>query len=127
MLKQFSFLKFLIPLSIILGFLQHLGSLKLYKDFTFFYETSSIYLFHTITTIIILSILIFINQKEPLKTGFVFMGLSLFKMMVIIIILIPLIKSDLADKTIDIFSFFIPYFLYLFFETFFAIRLINQK
>jgi hypothetical protein len=39
----------------------------------------------------------------------------------------PLINADVKDPIPDMAAFFIPYFLFLFFETFLAVRLINQR
>jgi hypothetical protein len=72
------------------------------------------------------SFLIFVNKSFPDKTGFAFMGISLLKMMAAVVFLIPLLQSDLKSQIPDVGAFFIPYFLYLFLETFFAIRLINK-
>ena len=55
------------------------------------------------------------------------MGFSLFKMMAAIVFLIPLIQSDLESQIPDVSAFFIPYFLYLFFETLFAVRLLSKQ
>ena len=127
MLKQLFFLKFLIPFTVLLGFIQYYLTIKVFNINNLFYNVFSIYSIHSIITTIILLILIFINYKFPLKTGFAFMGLSLFKMILIVVILFPIVQSKMIDKTIDILSFFIPYFLFLFFETIFAIRLMNRK
>jgi len=71
--------------------------------------------------------LIFVNKTFADKTGFAFMGFSLIKMMAAIVFLIPLLQSDHKSQVPDVSAFFIPYFLFLFFETLFAIRLINNQ
>ena len=55
------------------------------------------------------------------------MGISVIKMVASVVFLIPMIQSDTIDRIPDVAIFFIPYFLYLFFETIFAIRLINKS
>ena len=55
------------------------------------------------------------------------MGFSLIKMMASIVFLIPLLQSDLKSQIPDVSAFFIPYFLFLFFETIFAVRLISKQ
>jgi hypothetical protein len=47
-------------------------------------------------------------------------------MMAAILFLIPLIKAHVKSPIVDISAFFIPYFLFLLFETYFTIRLINK-
>jgi hypothetical protein len=70
--------------------------------------------------------LIFVNKNYFDKTGFAFLATSILKMMASIVFLIPLIQSTSINLIPDVFAFFIPYFLFLTFETFFAIRLINN-
>lgn len=125
--RLFSFLKYFIPFSVILFVAQLFISEKLFADTIFFYQTWSIYAFHIIATILVYVFLLFVNKNFSDKTGFAFLATSIIKMMASVVFLIPLIQSDVKDPTIDVAAFFIPYFLFLFFETFFAIRLINNR
>lgn len=122
----FNFLKYLVPFSIVLFLAQHFIVENLFADIPFFYSTWSIYTFHIIITLISYFFLLFVHQTFPDKTGFAFMGISVVKMMAAVVFLIPMIQSDTIDRIPDVAIFFIPYFLYLFFETIFAIRLINK-
>jgi len=54
------------------------------------------------------------------------MGLSLFKMFAAVIFLLPLILSGVNAVFANILAFFIPYFLFLVFETLYAVKLINK-
>lgn len=121
-----NFLKYLVPYSILLFLAQHFIVAHLFADIPFFYSTWSIYVFHIIVTMLSYLFLLFVNKTFPDKTGFAFMGMSLVKMMAAVVFLIPMIQSDTIDRIPDVAIFFIPYFLYLFFETIFAIRLINK-
>lgn len=125
--RLFSFLKYFIPFSVILFVAQFFISEKLFTDTIFFYQTWSIYAFHIIATILVYVFLLFVNKNFSDKTGFAFLATSVIKMMAAVVFLIPLIQSDVKDPIIDVAAFFIPYFLFLFFETFFAIRLINNR
>lgn len=127
MQQFYKFLKLLIPFSLVLFFIQYYIVGSFFEKTLFFYSTWSIYVFHFIVTVLSYAFLIFVNKTFADKTGFAFMGLSLIKMMAAIVFLIPLLQSDLKSKIPDVSAFFIPYFLYLFFETFFAIRLINKQ
>lgn len=124
--KSVDFLKYFIPFSIVLFVIQFFVMQSLSENITFFYSAWSIYLFNIVTTILIYLILTYINKNFSTHTGFTFLGLSFFKMMAAIVFLIPFIKSDVSDPIIDVSSFFIPYFLFLLFETYFTIRLINK-
>lgn len=121
-----NFLKYLIPFAIVLFLVQHFTVANLFKDISFFYSTWSIYVFHIIITLLSYLFLLFVHKNFPDKTGFTFMGIGLIKMMAGVVFLIPMIQSDTIDRIPDVAAFFIPYFLFLFFETIFAVRLINK-
>lgn len=121
-----NFLKYLIPFAIVLFLVQHFTVANLFKDIPFFYSTWSIYVFHIIITVLSYLSLLFVHKNFPDKTGFTFMGIGLIKMMAGVVFLIPMIQSDTIDRIPDVAAFFIPYFLFLFFETIFAVRLINK-
>lgn len=123
----YKFLKLIIPFSIVLFFIQYYTVESFFKNSIFFYSTWSIYVFHLVITLCSYGFLIFVNKTFADKTGFAFMGFSLIKMMAAIVFLIPLLQSDHKSQVPDVSAFFIPYFLFLFFETLFAIRLINNQ
>lgn len=127
MQQFYKFLKLLIPFSLVLFFIQYNIVGSFFEKTLFFYSTWSIYVFHFIVALLSYAFLIFVNKTFSDKTGFAFMGISLIKMMAAIVFLIPLLQSDLKSQIPDVSAFFIPYFLFLFFETFFAIRLINKQ
>ncbi len=127
MQQFYKFLKLIIPFSIVLFFIQKYTIYSFFQNITFFYSTWSIYLFHLLITLVSYGFLLFVNRTFADKTGFAFMGFSLFKMMAAIVFLIPLIQSDLESQIPDVSAFFITYFLYLFFETLFAVRLLSKQ
>jgi len=121
-----NFLKYLVPYSLVLFVAQYFIATNLFSNIPFFYSTWSIYVFHIIITMLSYLFLLFVNKTFPDKTGFAFMGISLIKMMASVVFLIPLLQSDTIDRIPDVGMFFIPYFLFLLFETIFAVRLINK-
>lgn len=121
-----NFVKYLIPFSIVLILAQYLVVSNIFGNITFFYSIWSIYVFHIVITVFSYSFLLFVHKTFPENTGFSFMGISLLKMLAAVVFLIPLLRSTMIHKIGDVAMFFIPYFFYLFFETFFAIRLINK-
>ena len=127
MQQFYKFLKSIIPFTIVLFFIQYYIIGSFFQNTIFFYSTWSIYLFHLVITLVSYGFLLFVNKTFADKTGFAFMGFSLFKMMAAIVFLIPLIQSDLKSQIPDVSAFFIPYFLYLFFETLFAVRLLSKQ
>jgi hypothetical protein len=121
-----NFLKFFLPFALALFGLQHFITLQLFASTPFFYSTWSIYVFHVTITIAAHLFLLYVHKNFPDKAGFTFMGMGLLKMMACVVFLIPMIQSDTADRIPDVGAFFIPYFLFLLFETIFAVRLINK-
>ena len=120
------FLKLFIPYALVLFGLQYFTTLQLFPDTPFFYSTWSIYVFHIVITLVAHLCLLFVYKNFPEHAGFTFMGLGVIKMMACVIFLIPLIKSDTVSRIPDVGAFFIPYFMFLLFETIFAVRLINK-
>lgn len=120
------FIKYFVPFSIVLFASQYLVMQSL-SQFNFFYSVCSIYMFNVFATFAVYLLLIYVNKTFPTYTGFTFLGASLFRMMAAVVFLIPFIKSDVKNPITDVSSFFIPYFLFLLFETYFTIRLINKS
>ena len=127
MIKTVSFLKYLIPFTLLLFVAQHYGTVALSVNHDFFYATWGIYLFLFVSTLLIYVLLLFVDISFPDFTGFAFMVTTFVKMMVAVVFLIPLIQSDRTETNLDIATFFVPYFLFLLFETIFAVRLINNR
>ena len=125
--KTIPFLKQFLPFAILLFFAQKYIIQFYLSDFTFYYTTLSIYLFHFICTLLFFFFLVFVNQTFFDKTGYAFLAIGILKMMASVVFLVPLIQSDLADKKPDVIAFFIPFFLFLLFETIHAVRLLGQK
>lgn len=122
------FIKFLVPYATFFGILQNYCFNVLMHPYVFFYKTKTIYVFNSVIALLSFSFLILIHKKDPLKTGFAFMGANLLKMFLVVIYFIPLIQSDIiVDKSLDMFAVIIPYFLFLIFETVFSVHLINKK
>jgi hypothetical protein len=125
--KLLDFLKVFIPFSILLLGTQYIVIASWFENVDFFYQMGSVYAFNIISALIIYIFLIFVHRTFPEKTGFAFLAGGILKMMAVLIFLMPLINADVKDPIPDMAAFFIPYFLFLFFETFLAVRLINQR
>lgn len=125
--KLLPFLKQFIPFSILLFICHYFISLVLFKDIIFFYSVFSIYIFHFTVTFLMYLFLVFVNVTFFDKTGYTFLATGILKMMASIVFLLPLIQSDFENKIPDVAAFFIPFFLFLFFETLHSVRLLNTK
>ena len=90
-----------------------------------FFPLWHIYLFHFFVTIILFSVLNY-KYKSGQKNIFnLFMGLTLLKMILAVLFLLPLLVSDFEYKQADFFNFFIPYFLFLSFEIFSVLKILK--
>jgi len=128
MKKDFLFiLKTLIPLAIISFFL-HKFIISNYINYnSAFYKIESIYIFHLLVTLIICLSLTLVKNSFYDKTGFAFMALSVLKMLVSILFLLPLIQQENGIPMLDIATFFIPYFIFLFYEIVFSVSLLKSE
>lgn len=124
--KIISFLKLFLPFSIFLFIIQFV-----LVDYVFqidlYYSTLAIYAFHFLATFLIFLFLVYVHKTFSDKTGFAFMACSLLKMMAAVLFLLPVMLNDTPNPLQDIVAFFIPYFLFLIFETIYAVKLINTK
>jgi hypothetical protein len=121
-----NFLKIFLPFALVLFGLQYFVTSAVVPDTFFYYSLESIYIFHIVITIAAHLFLLFVHKTFPDKAGFTFMGMGLLKMMACVVFLIPMIQSDTVDRIPDVGAFFIPYFIFLLFETVFAVRIINK-
>lgn len=122
-----NFLLFLIPFAIILLLIQYSITFYAFPELNFFYSPWAISLFLFLTTFSFYILLVYINAIFPDKTGFSYLGFGMLKMFMALLFLIPLIRSDLENKIPATLFFFVSYFLYIFIETLFSIRLLNKK
>ncbi|GAA4309931.1 hypothetical protein GCM10023115_35000 [Pontixanthobacter gangjinensis] len=124
--KLLPFLKIFLPFSIILFSLQFV-LVEYVLQLELFYSTLAIYSFHILATFLVYLLLVFVNRSFKGKTGFAFMACSLLKMFAAVIFLLPMMLNEEQNPVQALMAFFIPYFLYLIFETVYAVRLINTK
>lgn len=76
----------------------------------------TIYGFHFITVLIVYSIVNYKFSSGKKEIFPLFMGATLFKMILCIVFLLPVLLNPNENATLEVFNFFIPYFLYLAFE-----------
>ena len=92
----------------------------------FFFPLWQIYTFHFVITTLLYTAINYkySNGKKDIFNTFIVS--TFLKMALAILFLLPLLMSDLEKKQADVFNFFIPYFLYLFFEVY-SLTLFLQK
>jgi hypothetical protein len=96
------------------------------KEVLFFFPVWQIYAFHVVITLLFYSIINYRYSSGKKEIFNLFMVLTFMKMFVAILFLLPLLLSDFENKQPDVFNFFIPYFLYLFFEVFTITRFLQK-
>ncbi|WP_111683164.1 hypothetical protein [Winogradskyella tangerina] len=122
-------LSFILKLLIVSGILFGAHSYVLYQfasSVEFFFPLWQIYAFHFVVTLLFFSIINYrfaAGQKNIIN---LFMILTFSKIALSIIFLLPFLLSDFENTQPDFLNFFVPYFLYLFFEVY-AISKFLQK
>ncbi|MCC1483519.1 hypothetical protein [Winogradskyella immobilis] len=116
--RQISFLLQLVAVTaILLG--MHTYLLSYFADeIMFFFPVWHIYVFHFVITGLFYTIINYKFSMGKTQVFNLFMGMTLLKMILAILFLLPLLLSDFQNKQPDVFNFFIPYFMYLFFEVY---------
>lgn len=128
MIKYFTrFIVRLIPFTLLLYLIQYLVAANLMEHVDFYYPTFAIYLFHFLATLLIYQGLLLVYKHFRDYTGFGFMAASFLKMVAAIVFLLPMLLNYTGNAFANLLAFFIPYFLFLIFETYYAVRLINSK
>lgn len=77
-----------------------------------------IYVFNAALVFIVFSVLNYQHQKGSEKMYQLFLGLTLLKMILAIVFLLPLFFGKSDHSQLEVINFFIPYFLFLTFEIF---------
>ena len=126
----FRFPVFLVQLSIftVILYLLHQYIIQSFFSTTpFYFETWKIYLFQFISVATIVYFLQHRSKIKPDKVLNTFVILSLLKMGAVIVFLLPLFFDKSESNKPTIFSFFIPYFIYLIIEARFALKILNDE
>lgn len=93
----------------------------------FFFPLWQIYAFHFLITTLFYTLINFKYSRGSDQIFSLFMVATFIKMILSIVFLLPLILSDFENKQPDVFNFFIPYFLYLFFEVVVITKFLQKK
>ena len=97
------------------------------NNINFFFPVWQIYAFHFIITLVLYSIINYRYSSGKTDIFNVFMIMTFLKMILAVLFLLPLILSDFKNKQPDVFNFFIPYFLFLFFEVFALTKFLQKQ
>jgi len=125
--RQISFLLQLIGISIVLFAIHSYLLYHFVDDTVFFFPVWQVYAFHVFITLIVYTIINYRFSSGEKNIFNLFMIMTFLKMALSIVFLLPLLISDFESKQPDVFNFFIPYFLYLFFEVFALTRFLQKS
>ena len=100
----------------VLLFLIHFYIINQFFTGTLYFAIWTIYVFNAILVLLVYSVIIYKINQGARKIYQLFLGLTIVKMGLAVIFLLPLFfgKSDHAQ--LEVINFFIPYFLFLAFE-----------
>ncbi|MBC2843829.1 hypothetical protein [Winogradskyella flava] len=125
--RQITFLLQLIGVSAVLFGIHSYLLYHFASDMEFFFPVWQIYTFHLVVTLVLYTIINYRYSSGKTDIFNVFMVMTFLKMALAIVFLLPLILSDVENKQPDVFNFFIPYFLFLFFEVFTLTRFLQKE
>lgn len=125
--RQLSFLLQNLVFSLVLyGIHSYLVS-YLATDIDLFFPLWQIYLFHFVVTSLLYTIINYKYSHGNTDVFNTFMVITFLKMTISILFLLPLLLSNFENKQPDVFNFFIPYFLFLFFEVYSVTQFLQKK
>ncbi|RLD28175.1 MAG: hypothetical protein DRI75_07625 [Bacteroidetes bacterium] len=112
-----SFILWLIGFTITL-FLIHTYIIYQFFEGQLFLPIWSIYVFNAILVLIVYTVLNYKAKQNSEKVYQLFLGLTMLKMVLAIVFLLPLFFGKSEHSQLEVVNFFIPYFLFLMFEIF---------
>lgn len=114
--REANFLLFLLLFTLLLSAIHWYVSFHFFDEVDLILPLYAIYGFHFLTVLIVFSIVNFKFSKGKKQIFSLFMGATLLKMILCIVFLLPVLLKPNENATLEVFNFFIPYFLYLAFE-----------
>ncbi len=124
--RQLDFLLKIVLFTLIIGG-AHSYLSYYFVDTNLFFAIWQIYLFLFVVTFLVFTVINYRYSNGNITIFNLFLGATVLKMILAIIFLLPLLLSDIENKKIDVINFFIPYFLFLFFEVFTINTFLQKK
>ncbi len=124
--RETNFLIQLLSLSALLFGIHFYLNFHFANNVDLFFPLWHIYVFHIITIIIIYTL---INYRDSIGKTEVFNAFilgMLLKMILALVFLLPWILSKPEQKGVDLANFFIPYFLFLTFEVYSVVKILQK-
>ena len=112
-----SFLIKLIGFAVLL-FAIHYYILIQFFDGTLHFPIWTIYVFNAVLVFLVFTIISYKNKQGSKKMYQLFLSLTILKMILAIVFLLPLFLGKSEHAQLEVVNFFIPYFIFLGFEIF---------
>ena len=112
-----SFILRLIGFAVVL-FIIHFYVIHLFFDGQLYFPIWSIYVFNALLVFTVYFIMNYKSRQGSKKMYQLFLGLTILKMVLAIVFLLPLFFGKSDHSQLEVINFFIPYFLFLAFEIF---------
>jgi hypothetical protein len=114
--RQATFLLLLLLFTLLLSAIHWYISFHFFDEVDLILPLYTIYGFHFLTVLIVFSIVNFKFSSGKMQIFPLFMGATIVKMILCLVFLLPVLLNPNENATLEVFNFFIPYFLYLAFE-----------
>jgi hypothetical protein len=105
----------------------HLYIISHFFEGTLYFLLWSIYAFNTVLVFGVFLILNYKANQGSDKMYQLFLGLTLLKMVLAIVFLLPLFFEKSEHSQLEVINFFIPYFLFLIFEIFSLNKFLQKR
>lgn len=125
--RESTFLLLLVLFTAILFAIHWYITYHFFSQIEFILPLYTIYGFHFLTVFIVYTIVNFRYSSGKKEIFTLFMGATLFKMILCLVFLLPVLLNPNENATLEVFNFFIPYFLFLAFEIVNITRLLKDK
>ena len=93
----------------------------------FYFSVQQIYLFYTVSSILIITILIFVRKKNLDIVGYFYLVLTMVKMGIAYFFLHEINQNSTTFLAYEKKSFFVSFIIFLAIETLITIRLLNKN
>lgn len=122
-------MRFLVALVVFTGILFgiHFYILSQFFEGTLYFPIWIIYIFNAVLVFVVFSVIRFKAQQKSDKLYQLFLGLTMLKMVLAIVFLLPLFFEKSEHTQLEVINFFIPYFLFLAFEIFSLNRFLQKS
>ena len=87
----------------------------------------TVYSFHFVVVLLVYSLINYRHSAGKTEVFNTFMLLTFVKMILALVFLLPVLLSELQNKTPDVLNFFIPYFIYLGLEVWTVTNFLKEK